>query len=112
MPFSELLSWLEPKRRQTLAYEMTIFEAVKKSSRKQVALQEGLSESTVFEIFKRQTKASLKTAKKQDIHYLGVDELSIRKGHKNYALVLSDIERRCVVAVFDNRRQETFGACD
>jgi len=29
-PFSELLSWIEPKRRQTRAYEQQIYERVKK----------------------------------------------------------------------------------
>ncbi len=39
---------------------------------------------------------------------LGVDELSVRKGHQQYALVLTDLERRCVLEVLDNRLQETF----
>lgn len=41
---------------------------------------------------------------------MGVDEISVRKGHQNYALVLTDLERRCVLEVFDNRLQETFEA--
>lgn len=41
---------------------------------------------------------------------LGVDEISVRKGHQQYALVLTDLERRCVLEVFDNRLQETFEA--
>ena len=31
----------------------------------------------------------------------------MRKGHKNFALVLSELEKRCVIAVLDNRLQET-----
>jgi len=44
------------------------------------------------------------------VRVLGVDEISVRKGHQQYALVLTDLERRCVLEVFDNRVQETFEA--
>lgn len=56
-PFTENLKWIDPKRRQTRAFEMHIYECVKnKTPRKQVALQEELSESTVLDILKRQAK--------------------------------------------------------
>jgi transposase len=34
-PFSEILNWIEPKRRQTREYEAHIFQQVKKAPRKQ-----------------------------------------------------------------------------
>ena len=109
-PFSEILNWIAPKRRQTREYEEHIFQQVKnKTPRKHVALQEGLSEATVLDIFKKKVKEERRGAGQGKIRVLGVDEISVRKGHKNYALVLTDIERRCVLEVFDNRLQETFG---
>lgn len=38
---------------------------------------------------------------------LGIDEISLRKGHKQYALVISDIEKRCVIEVLENRQKDT-----
>jgi len=73
-----------------------------------VALKEGLSESTVLDIFKKKGKEQQREIGRGDVRVLGVDEIAIRKGHKQYALVLMDIERRCVLEVLDNRRQETF----
>ena len=108
-PFSEILNWIDPKRRQTRDYEDHIFQQVKKTPRKHVALKEGLSESTVLDIFKKKVKEERRGIEKGKLRVLGVDEISVRKGHKNYALVLTDIERRCVLEVFDNRLQETFG---
>ncbi len=107
-PFSELLSWIEPKRRQTRAYEGYIYEQVKKTPRKHVAWQEGLNEATVLDIFKKKAKEKQRGVEQGLVRLLGVDEISVRKGHKNYALVLTDLERRCVLEVFDNRLQETF----
>lgn len=108
-PFSEILSWIDPKRRQTRDYEVHIYEQVKKTPRKQVAQQEGLSETTVLEIFKKKAKEQQRGVSQGPVRVLGADEISMRKGHKNYALILTDIERRCVLEVFDNRLQETFG---
>ena len=73
-----------------------------------MALREGLSETTVLDIFKKKGKEEHRGQEQGQVRVLGVDEISVRKGHKNYALVLTDIERRCVLEVFDNRRQDTF----
>ena len=104
-PFTEQLNWLEPKRRQTRPFEDYIYQRVLKTPRKHVALDEGLSESTVL-----QRKAKIATRANsngdQKIRVLGVDEISLRKGHKQYALVIS--LRRCVVAILENRLKDTF----
>jgi transposase len=75
-----------------------------------VALKEGLSETTVLDIFKKKAKEKHQGVERGLVSVLGVDEISVRKGHQNYALVLTDLERRCVLEVFDNRLQETFEA--
>jgi len=75
-----------------------------------VSLKEGLSETTVLEIFKKKGKEKYREVERGSVRVLGVDEISVRKGHQQYALVLTDLERRCVLEVFDNRVQETFEA--
>ena len=108
-PFTENLEWIDPKRRQTKAFEEYIYQRVKnKTPRKQVALQDGLSESTVLDIFKKQAKQATRQSGHCQVRFLGVDEISLRKRHKQYALVLSDLERRRVIAVLPNRLKETF----
>jgi len=108
-PFTENLEWLEPKRRQTSAFEVHIYERVKnKTPRKQVADQEGLHEATVLDIFNRKAKKATCEMKHGGVRVLGVDEISLRKRHKQYALVLSDLERRRVIAVLPNRLKKTF----
>jgi len=106
-PFTENLEWIDPKRRQTRAYEEHIYQRVRKTPRKHVALQEGLSESTVLDIFKKWAKQATRQPRRRGLRVLGVDEISLRKGHKQYALVLSDLERRVVIDVLPNRRKDT-----
>jgi len=38
---------------------------------------------------------------------LGIDEISLKKRHKQFAVVISDLERRCVLAVLPDRTHET-----
>jgi transposase len=110
-PFSEVPAWIDPQRRQTQAFELYIYERVKgKTPRCQVARQEGLHEAVVAEIFKRQARRALRATTRPVVRVLGVDEIALRKGHKQYALVLSDLERRCVIAVLPDRRKTTFEA--
>jgi len=106
-PFTELLVWMDPKRRQTRAFEQYIYECIhkRKMTRKQVALQEGLHEETVLGIFKKWAKQTVRQSKRQQVRVLGIDEIHL--GHKEYALVLSDIERRRVIAVLPNRLKAT-----
>ena len=106
-PFTENLEWIDPKRRQTRAYEFHIYKRIQKTCRKQVAFEEELSESTVLDIFKKWAKKSTNQGRHNDVRVLGVDEISVRKGHKNYALILSDLQRRCVIEVLPNRQKDT-----
>jgi transposase len=41
---------------------------------------------------------------------LGIDEISLRKGHQHFAMVLTDLERHCVVAVLEERNQKALEA--
>lgn len=110
-PFSETWAWLEPQRRQTHAFELYIYTRVKhKTPRSQVARSAGLHEDTVWRIYARQAARALEKRATPRVATLGVDEIALHKGHKQYVLVLSDLERHRVIAVLPERRKETFVA--
>ena len=107
-PFTENREWIDPKRRQTNIFETHIYERVKnKTPRKQVTLEEGLYEATVLEIFKHQAERAARQFDGQRCAPWG-DEILLGEGHKPYALVLSDLERRRVIAVLPDRLNKTF----
>jgi transposase len=72
-----------------------------------VADQEWLDQSTVTDILKRWAKKVAEAQIRPPVRVLGIDEIALKKRHKQFALVLSDLERRCVIAVLDDRRKET-----
>ena len=59
--FTEKLRWLDPKRRQTRAFEKYIYECLtkKKMTRRSVARQEGLHEAAVLGILKKWAKSKI-----------------------------------------------------
>lgn len=106
-PFTEHLPSIDPRRRQTRRYEQYVYERCLVSDRKAVAGQEHLSELTVKDIFIKWAKRATRRTLERPVRVLGIDEIALKKRHKQYALVLSDLERRCVIAILPNRKKET-----
>lgn len=109
-PFTETLSWIEANRRVSTAYELHVYEQCRDTDQAAVAEREGLHSETVKGIFQRWAKRAEKQQQRAVVRCLGVDEISLRKGHQQFALVLSDLERHCVIAVLPERSQKAFEA--
>jgi transposase len=106
-PFTERLPSIAPRRRQTRRYEQYVYERCLVSDRKAIAEQEHLSASTVKDIFIKWAKRATRRKQTRPMRVLGIDEIALKKRHKQYALVLSDLEKRCVIAILPNRKKET-----
>lgn len=109
-PFTESLAWVESKRRESTAYELHVYEQCKHTDQAAVAEREGLHPETVKGIFQRWARRAEKRRVHILVRCLGVDEISLRKGHKQFALVLSDLERHYVIAILPERSQKAFEA--
>jgi transposase len=107
-PFTEVLSWIESQRRESTAYELHIYEQCQHTDQAAVAEQEGLHAETVKVIFQRWAKRAEKQPDRVVVRCLGIDEISLRKGHQQFAMVLTDLERHCVIAVLPERSQTAF----
>ena len=106
-PFTEELPFVEAHRRQTSAFEWHIYESCISSNRKKIAIQERLSQSTVRDIFNRWAQSKANRSGNILTRILGIDEISLKKRHKQYALVISDIGRKCILAVLPSRDKKT-----
>lgn len=105
-PFSEALSWIEGKRRTSTSYELHIYQQSRHSDIEAVAKGEDLHPETVRSIFGRWAKRAEKKQERSVVRCLGIDEISLRKGHQHFAMVLSDLERHCILAVLPERSQK------
>lgn len=109
-PFTERLPSIDPKRRQTRRFEQYIYRACLRSDCKSIAQENWLHPTTVKGIFKRWAKRTVRTKGPTPVRVLGIDEIALKKRHKQYALVLSDLQRHCVIAVLPERSKEQLEA--
>ncbi len=107
-PFTEELAWLESNRRETRGFELHIYVECQHADQTSVAEKAHLHPETVKGIFQRWAKRAEKGRSGWRVRYLGVDEISLHKGHQQFAMVLSDLERHCVITVLPERSQEAF----
>jgi len=105
--FVEELPFVDSHRRQSLAFEKHIYRSCLGSTCKVAAIREGLSHSTVKEIFNYWTALKETNRVSCTTRVLGIDEISLKKRHKQFVLVISDIARKCILAVLADREKKT-----
>ncbi len=76
--FTEELSFAEPHRRQSIAFEEPVYKSCLSGTRKKTAEKECLSHSVVKEIFYRWAKAKIKPGDTIRTRVLGIDEISLK----------------------------------
>lgn len=101
--FTEELPFVDSSRRQSNGFELHIYKSCLGSNRKKVAQREGLSQSTVKEIFNRWVRPGVTKSGAVLTRVLGIDEISLKKRHRQFALVISDIDRRCILEILPIR---------
>lgn len=102
---TERLEWVDSQRRHTRRYESNIYERVLGSSLEKVAREENLSFDEIEGIFNHVSKQHVKKnwwpAKR-----LSLDEIAMRKGHKNFKTVVSDIDKAKLIEVINGHNTE------
>ncbi len=91
--FAEKLQAVHSRRIYTKRYERTIFERCLENTISNVSKSENLPYDCVRGIYTRIADICIDhlLSYNEDIEILGIDEISIRKGHKNYQAVISNI---------------------
>ena len=100
----EKLDWIEPFQRLTLRYEKYIARLCEILPVKDVSELEGLNKDTVYRVDRKWLKIRCEKREMRTVRYLGIDEISIKKGHK-YATMFYDLERREVIGMVKGRKQ-------
>ena len=110
VPFSERWIEIEPWRQYTRRYEHYILTQYQQNSISEIARREGLGYKAAQGIFYRQAERATNPQTQAPLSRLGVDEISLKKRHKQFVLVISYLERGVVLDVLADRRKETFEA--
>jgi transposase len=109
--FNEQFDFVEPSKTLTARYEEYLYKMSEHICISHVSIKEDIAWATVNELHHRYGQNALKNRTVwQQVRYLGIDEISIRKGMKNYACCLVDLERGIVLDFLENRQKETIVA--
>lgn len=105
--FSERFDFVEPNKNMTIRLEEYLYKMCADISITQVSLKEDICWATVQSIYERYSSKELRKVDRfSRVRYLGIDEISIKKGKKDYACVLVDLERATVIDFLESRHKD------
>ena len=102
--FSEDLEFVKKTRTYTERLKKKILSELLESDVKNVAQRNGVSEQEIETMLKEWGK-ELSGQKPSRLKRLGIDEIALVKGQKNYCVVLVDIDKKIIVGMVKNRTQ-------
>lgn len=105
--FAERLQSIDFRHRHTNRFREKVYRCSLDSTRKSVAMEMWLDPSTVKTIFLSLAEITLDKECQKNVRKLAMDEISLKKRHKQFALVISDLERHCVIDVLPSRDKES-----
>ncbi len=103
--FNEPFSFVDPKRTMTRRYERHVYECCKASTVLKISVQENLVWSTVNEVFQRGARKEIDARPLVKVRVIGMDEIAIKKGHRDYATVIVDLEHVEIIDILYYRDQ-------
>ncbi len=95
-----------PGAHYTKRYEEWVVKQVRQSTVQDVAVQEGFSWETVQRILYRVAEREGLLDQPRVVRWLAFDEIALRKGHQQYALIISAPEEKRILAVLEGRTKE------
>jgi transposase len=105
--FTESLDSIAPNQRYTRRFEHMVYQECMGQTFQNVARKLRMNWHTVERMFYQKACEQFQCTEKQFPQILGVDEISNKKGHKQYLLVISDLQRNCVIEVLPDRLKNT-----
>jgi transposase len=105
--FTESLDSIAPDQCYTRRFEEMVYQECFGQTLQDVARKLDINWHTVERMFYQKAHERFQATGKQFPQILGVDEISNKKRHKEYLLVISDLQRNCVIEVLPNRLKET-----
>nr|WP_246556352.1 ISL3 family transposase [Desulfonema magnum] len=102
-------SWYEQRSPHTNEYEEYILFQMVNSTTEDVSIKENLGYDAVTGIISRRTDAEVKWDEIKRIDIIGTDEISLKKGHKDFVTIVTSLTEgeTVILAVPGDRKKET-----
>jgi transposase len=109
---NQRLDWYEYKSRYTNTYENHILLSLVNSTVTDVAIKEGVGYDAVDGILSRRISQTINWSELDVIDLLGIDEISLRKGYKDYLTIVTSHHnhKTTILSVIKGREKHTIAA--
>lgn len=109
---TQRLSWQELRSPNTKPYEQWLLKCLVNSTVVDIARKLDISEAKVTGILERNVETKVDWAKFSQIEILGLDEIALKKGHRDYVVIVTtpvmDKEKGVeILAVLADKKKET-----
>lgn len=104
--FNERFGFVDPKRTMTRRYERYVYECCKASTIQKISAQENLVWPTVNEICQRGARKEIDERPVLKVRVVGMDEFALKKGHRDFATAIVDLEHVEIIDILEYRDQE------
>lgn len=105
---TQVLDWYEQRSPHTKAYDRYLLKQLVNSTIEDVSLKEGVGYDALLGAINRQLDCEIDWGQIEDLHTVGIDEIALSKGRKNYAAIVTarqaDGQMR-VLAVLPDRKK-------
>ena len=106
---TEKPTWYQSAGHCTQVYAKYILNLLVNSTVKDVAMQENITYKKIMTIIKKAFPNKIDWSKIENIKDLGIDEISLKKGHKDFVTIISTkINKKVVVlGILEDRKKKT-----
>jgi transposase len=102
-------SWYTPRSSYTNAYEEYILRCLINTTVEDVSIKEDIGYESIMGVIDRYISEEVDWDDIKKLEVIGIDEISLKKGHKNYATIITGYlhEKIRILGVLDGRKKET-----
>ena len=107
---TQTCTWYDRKSPQTKAYEQWLLRELINSTLTDVSMKRGIGEEAIEGLLNRHVHQQVEWPKIGAIPLLGIDEIALKKGHKDFVVIVSAINKqgdKHILAVLPDRKKET-----
>ena len=108
--FTEPLSFAAPYRHFTRRLEYEVYACCRETTAAYAATKFGISDKSATEIYHNIAKRKQELSTVLPTEEIGIDEIAMHKGHRDFVVVISDLTNKRVMDVLIDRRREALEA--
>ena len=105
---TQVLGWYQQRSPHTKAYDQYLLKQLVNSTIEDVRLRENLGYDAIVGALNRQVETAINWSEVEDLRTVGIDEIALKKGRKNYAAIVTGRQANGkirVLAVLPDRKK-------